>query len=289
MISTTFESVHGTGHGIHASVAKITGIDRSFRFSRVRNFLAVLAISFMTPGSVTAQWIKIQLPATPRTADGKPNLSAPTPRTADAKPDLSGIWTAVTFEAVENLAGKKGEVPMQPWAAAVYKERIESFGRDKPQVRCMPHGVPDAMLVPDYPFKIIQTPSETIILGEEFNQFRQIFTDGRKLPVDPNPAWFGYSVGKWEGDTFVVESSGFSDDGSWLDNGGHPHTDALNLTERFRRLNFGTMELDVTVDDHKAYTKPWKSVTERFKLMPDTELIENLCDKETDAVHLKAK
>ncbi len=178
---------------------------------------------------------------------------------------------------------------MQPWAAAVYKERFESEGRDKPQVRCMPHGVPDSMLVSDYPFKIVQTPNETLVLIEEFNQFRQIFTDGRKLPVDPNPAWFGYSVAHWEGDTFVVESSGFSNDGSWLDNGGHPHTDALNLTERLRRINFGAMELDVTVDDPKTYLKPWKSITFQFRLMPDTELIEHLCENEADAIHLQVK
>jgi hypothetical protein len=106
--------------------------------------------------------------------------------------------------------------------------------------------------------------------------------------VDPNPAWFGYSIGKWEGDTFVVETTGFSDQ-SWLDNGGHPHTDALHLTERFRRRNFGSLELEVTVDDPKAYTKPWKSVTVHFELLPDTELIEHLCENEKDAPHLLGK
>jgi len=142
--------------------------------------------------------------------------------------------------------------------------------------------------VPGYPFKIIQTPGETILLEEEFNQYRQIFTDGRAAPVDPNPAWFGYSIGRWEGDTFVVETTGFGDQ-SWLDNGGHPHTDALHLTERFRRRNFGSLELDVTVDDPKAYTKPWKSATVHFELLPDTELIEHLCENEKDAPHLLGK
>ncbi len=260
----------------------------SSQFSWMRVSVAIIAIGFNTAGLAPAQWIKVRLTGTPRTSDGKPDLKAPAPRSADGKPDLTGIWTT-SGGVLQNLAGRGVEVPMQPWAAAVYKERFESEGRDKPQVRCMPHGVPDSMLVSDYPFKIVQTPNETLVLIEEFNQFRQIFTDGRKLPVDPNPAWFGYSVAHWEGDTFVVESSGFSNDGSWLDNGGHPHTDALNLTERLRRINFGAMELDVTVDDPKTYLKPWKSITFQFRLMPDTELIEHLCENEADAIHLQVK
>jgi len=154
-------------------------------------------------------------------------------------------------------------------------------------LHCLPHGVgvPDAMLVSAIPFKIVQTPGELMVLFEEFNQYRQIFTDGRSLPKDPNPAWFGYSIGKWEGNTFVVESAGFKE-GTWLDNGGHPHTDALHITERFRRPNFGTLEMDVAIDDSKAYPKAWKSATVHFKLLPDTELIEHLCENEKDAAHL---
>jgi hypothetical protein len=174
---------------------------------------------------------------------------------------------------------------MHPWAAALYKQRMDTLGRDKPQLHCLPHGVPDAMLVSAIPFKIVQTPGELMVLFEEFNQYRQIFTDGRSLPKDPNPAWFGYSIGKWEGNTFVVESAGFKE-GTWLDNGGHPHTDALHITERFRRPNFGTLEMDVAIDDSKAYPKAWKSATVHFKLLPDTELIEHLCENEKDAAHL---
>jgi hypothetical protein len=255
---------------------------------RVRDLIATTAILFVMSGLASAQWVKVPLPGTPRTPDGKPNLTAPAPKTPDGKPDLSGIWTTNSGKYLENLAGEGAEVPIQPWAAAIYKERHDTLGRDKPQVRCLPHGAPDAMLVPGYPFKIVQTPGETIILEEEFNQYRQIFTDGRAMPVDPNPAWFGYSIGKWEGDTFVVQTTGFND-GSWLDNGGHPHTDALHLTERFRRRNFGNLELEVTIDDPKAYTKPWKSVTIPFVLLPDTELIEHLCENEKDAPHLLAK
>lgn len=260
----------------------------SFLVRRLRDALGVITILFVMAATAPAQWLKLPLPGTPRKADGQPDLAAPAPRTPDGKPDLSGIWTADSGKYLNNLAGEGVEVPLQPWAAALYKERLATLGRDKPQVRCLPHGAPDGMLVPGYPFKFIQTPGEMIYLGEEFNQYRQIFTDGRTLPVDPNPAWFGYSIGKWEGDTLVVETTGFND-GTWLDNGGHPHTDALHLTERFRRRNFGSLELEVTVDDQKAYTKPWKSVTVHFVLLPDTELIENLCENEKDAPHLVGK
>ena len=170
---------------------------------------------------------------------------------------------------------------MLPWAAELYKHRVDTHGYDRPMTFCMPHGVPDAMTVAGLPFKIIQTPGVTIVLFEEFHKYRQIHTDGRPLPVDPDPAWYGYSVGRWEGETFVVETAGFKE-GSWLDNNGHPHTEALRTTERFRRINFGHMELEVTIDDPKAYSRPWTSDTMRFTLQPDTELLEHLCENNRD-------
>jgi len=264
-------------------MASVTGAAKRRQAS-----MAAAAMLFVMAGPASAQWLKLPLPGTPRLPDGKPNLTAPAPKTPDGQPDLSGIWQADGNRYLENLAGPGVQVPMHPWAAAVYKERQETLGRDKPQIHCMPHGVPDAMLVPGIPFKLIQTPNELVVLYEEFNVYRQIFTDGRALPNDPNPTWYGYSVGKWEGDTFVVETAGFKD-GTWLDNGGYPHTDALHLTERFRRRNFGTMQLDVAIDDSKAYPKPWKSATINFKLMPDTELIEHLCENEKDVPHLVGK
>jgi len=133
------------------------------------------------------------------------------------------------------------------------------------------------MTVAGLPFKILQAPSVTVVLFEEFHKYRQIHTDGRQLPVDPDPAWYGYSVGKWEGETFVAETAGFKE-GSWLDNDGHPHTESLRTTERFRRADFGSMTLDVTIDDPKAYSRPWASQTIRFVLVPDTELLEHLCE-----------
>jgi hypothetical protein len=239
-----------------------------------------------TAGRSAAQWLSVPIPGTPRTADGKPNLNAPTPHTVDGKPDLSGIWRADTMRYNENLLPPGTQAPMLPWAAELYKHRVDTHGYDRPMTFCMPHGVPDAMTVAGLPFKILQTPGETVILFEEFHKYRQIHTDGRKLPVDPDPAWYGYSVGRWEGDTFVVETSGFKE-GSWLDNSGHPHTEALHTTERFRRINFGRMDLQVTVDDAKAYTRPWTSDTLHFLLQPDTELLEHLCENNRDLTSLQ--
>jgi hypothetical protein len=233
-----------------------------------------------------AQWVSLPLPGTPRLADGKPNLNAPAPKTADGKPDLSGIWRAADGY-LANIATGQADFPLQAWAAALYKERQENRGKERPSGRCLPHAVPDAMMVRTGPFKILQTTGVTMILFEEFNHYRQLFTDGRGFPKDPNPTWFGYSVGKWEGDTLVVESVGFNDQ-SWLDDPGHPHTDAMRVTEKFTRRNFGRLEIQITIDDPKAYTRPW-TINARFDLLPDTELIENICENERDYEHLVDK
>jgi hypothetical protein len=259
---------------------------RIARVTAWRSGMLAFALVYMTAGTAAAQWISVPVPGTPRTGDGKPNLNAPTPRAADGKPDLSGIWRADIPRYNENLLPVGTEAPMLPWAATEYKRRVETMGYDRPMTRCMPHGVPDAMTVPGLPFKILQIQGVTVVLFEEFHKYRQIHTDGRKLPVDPDPAWYGYSVGRWEGDTFVVETSGFKE-GSWLDNSGHPHTEALRLTERYRRLNFGRLELVVNVDDPKAYSRPWASDTLRFNLQPDTELLEHLCENNRDLEHLQ--
>jgi len=245
---------------------------------------AVAALTFLicaTAGTAAAQWLKIPLPGTPRTPDGKPNLNAATPRAADGKPDLSGIWRADSGRWNENLAPEGTDAPMLPAAAAVYKHRVETDGWNRPETYCMPHGVPDAMTVAGLPFKILQMPGVTVLLFEEFHKYRQIHTDGRKLPVDPDPAWYGYSIGQWEGDNFVVQTAGFRE-GSWLDNSGHPHSDALRTTERFHRVNFGHLDVDVTIDDPKTYTRVWNSATMHFTLQPDTELLEHLCENNRD-------
>ena len=251
-----------------------------------RGGIFVLALMSATAGTAAAQWLSVPVPGTPRMADGKPNLNAPTPHTADGKPDLSGIWRADTMRYNENLLPEGTQAPMLPWAAELYKHRVDTHGYDRPMTFCMPHGVPDAMTVAGLPFKILQMPGETVVLFEEFHKYRQIHTDGRKLPVDPDPAWYGYSIGRWEGETFVVETAGFKE-GSWLDNSGHPHTEALHTTERFRRINFGRMDLQVTIDDAKAYTRPWTSDTLHFLLQPDTELLEHLCENNRDLSSLQ--
>jgi hypothetical protein len=254
------------------------------RFNRCAIGAAVMVL--MSAAGLSAQWIRLTLPEIPRTADGKPDLAAPAPKTSEGKPDLTGIWVVASGKYLANIAVDGVEVPFRPEAAALYKKRRETNSVGRPTERCLPHSVPDAALV-GYPFKIIQTPAQLVVLFEPFIDYRQIFTDGRTLPKDPQPTWMGYSVGKWDGDTLVVDSSGFNDQ-TWLDDGGHPHSDALHVIERFRRMDFGHMELGITIDDPKMYTKPW-TVTVPYNLVPDTELIEYVCENEKDLVHMVGK
>jgi hypothetical protein len=255
--------------------------------------LSLVLAAGVASAPTMAQWISIRLPGTPRMPDGKPDLTAPAPRSPDGKPDLSGIWMSVRPTIPEELRGSTGlellapndfVFPFRPWARELYEERHARSGSGRPSERCLPHGIPDAML-PATPFKIVRTPGLTLILYEQESRFRQVFTDGRSLPADQNPAWLGYSVGRWEDDTFVVESGGFNDQ-TWLDDSGHPHTEAMRTTERFRRRDFGHMGMLVTIDDPKAYTRPW-SIPVAFTLLADTELIENICENEKDAARLR--
>ena len=239
--------------------------------------------------ALLAQWLQFPTPGVPRLPNGRPNLAAPAPRTADGKPDLSGVWLTVrgyTSDIAKDL--KPGEVSFQPWAAELYKHRVETLSREDPQAACVLSGVPREHVVP-YPFKIVNTTNGMIvILYEALHSYRQIFMDGRALPKDPNPAWMGYSVGHWDGDTLVVESNGFVDN-NWIDNNGHPGTESLRLTERFRRRDFGHIDLQLTIDDPRAYTKPW-TVNLVFNAQPDNELIEYVCDEnEKDLKHLVGK
>jgi len=246
-----------------------------------------VALALVLGGAVDAQWLNYPGRGTPRLPDG-PDLTAAAPRGADGKPDLSGIWEVVgdlvmptdgrvRSKYVYNIAVDLPDgAPFQPWAKALHDERTRALGVGAPSESCLPHGIPDAMLTRQLPFKIIQNPGFTIILFEEFNNWRQVFTDGRELPIDPQPAWLGYSIGRWDGDTFVVQTAGFNDK-SWLDAGGTPHTDALRTTERFRRIDFGHLAAEFTFDDPKAFTRPW-SASVKFNLLPDTELLEHFCD-----------
>ncbi len=247
-----------------------------------------LIVTLLTPAAVLAQWTSFPTPGVPRLPDGKPDLSAPAPKMADGHPDLSGVWitrAGYTGNIAKDL--KPGEVSFQPWAAELYKHRQDTLSKEDPQAYCVLSGVPRENVVP-YPFKILNSKGMIVILYEALHSYRQIFMDGRSLPKDPNPAWMGYSIGHWDGDTLVVESSGFVDN-NWLDNNGHPGTEALRLTERFHRRDFGHIDLAVTVDDPKAYTKPW-TVHLELTAAPDTELIEYVCDEnEKDLKHLVGK
>jgi len=235
-----------------------------------------------------AQW-KVADNGIPRLPNGEPNLNAPAPRRADGKPDLTGIWLPDPAKA-GNIAGglKPGEVSAQPWAQKLFDERkTGELSALDPSAKCLPQGVPRINSVPA-PFKIFQEPNVVVILYEEFGQFRQIFLDGRSLVKDPNPQWNGYSQGKWDGDTLVVESSGFNTK-LWLDQAGHPATQSLHVTERFYRRDLGHMEIAATIDDPGAYTKPW-SYTQPVTLMVDTELLEYVCNENNGAIpHLKGR
>ena len=240
--------------------------------------MAAVALVVGLGAPAGAQWLKDKTPGLPRDKDGKPQLDAPTPKEASVTPSLSGIWRVDPGGYLDNIASdlKPGEV--LPWADALFKRRSEEFATGHPIYRCMPEPGP---LTSFGIFKILQTPGTMGILAES-GTYRNILSDGRELPKDPNPTWVGYSVGRWDGDTFVVSSAGFNDQ-TWLDYNGHSHTEALRVTERFRRKTVGEMELQLTFDDPKAYARPW-TITLTARLMPDTELIEYVCGENEKSV-----
>jgi hypothetical protein len=259
--------------------------------------LTVIIAMTLGPGAF-AQWLTYPDPGIPRGADGKPNLTAPVSRDRDGRVDLSGVWTSIAprallveaardpttngapppFLNIENFLLPGSSLVMLPEAERLYRARIAASGAGRPSERCLPHGIPDAMLIPEQTFKILQSPHGMAILYEEFNYYRQIATDGRSHPKELAPTWFGYSVGTWDGDTLVVDTRGVNDQ-TWLDDVGHPHSDAMRTTERFRRINVGQMELLVTIDDAKSYRQPF-TVRIDLRLLPDTDLIEHICDNE---------
>jgi hypothetical protein len=249
---------------------------------------AVAALSLVcTP--VYGQWVNMPNAAIPRGPDGKPNLSAPAPRLADGHPDLSGIWTSADANYTLNIARdlKPDDVPFQPWAKALVAQRADgSHSGEDPYANCLPSGVPRVNATPQ-PWKVIQKPDEIVILYESINTWRQIFLDGRQLGNDFPPVFLGYSTGKWDGDTLVVETRGFNGK-TWLDQTGKPTSEALHVTERFRRTAFGHLNIQITIDDPKVYTKPW-TVTEHVALVPNTDVIENACENNLDLQHLGGK
>ena len=264
----------------------------------VRSSYAVAIILAAVPAAVFAQWLDYPTSGVPRTPDGKPNLAAPAPRTAEGKPDFSGMWgwvtrancgakcndTQISREFIDIAANFKGPVPYQPWAAQLVQKRRVEQGLD-PNVHCMPRGAP-RIWTDDYYKRIFEVPGRVIILTERNIQYRQIFTDGRPLEQDPNPTWNGYSTGHWEGDTLVIQTKGYRDD-LWLDASGKPLTDQARTIERIRRPNYGNLEVEVTIDDPKAYTAPWTVKIDQ-PLVLDSELIDYYClENERDSVHMR--
>jgi len=251
-----------------------------------RVFLTMAVGALLLPGPMPAQWLHYPDKKTPRTADGKPDLTAPAPRRADGKPDLSGIWMGVVKYMIDIAADVK-EVPFTAAGAAEYKRRRDTESKDDPSARCLPLSLPLKNTITS-PFKIINADGfGEILLLYEGQRPRQIFTDGRPLPKDPETAWDGYSVGRWEGDDLVVDSIGFNGK-EWLDINGHPMSEATHLTERYRRTNFGHLLYQVTIVDPTLYTQPW-TIQQELRLLPDTELIEQVCENNLDVPHLVGK
>ena len=246
---------------------------------------AVAALGSLVSVPTAAQWINYQVPGIPRLPDGKPNLSAPAPRTAEGKPDLNGVWRGGGGRYDYDVAPNLKPEDIRPWAADLLQQRVRDFRKDSPLARCLPVSLPfqNSRSLS----RIVQTPGVIVMLYEAPNSpHRTIYTDGRQLPKDPSPTWMGYSVGHWDGDTLVVDSVGFNDKG-WLDVGGHPNTEALRITERFRRRDFGHMELEMTLDDPETFAKPVVLRMEKV-LAPDNILLEDVCENERDQTHLES-
>jgi hypothetical protein len=241
------------------------------------SLVAVVTVALSAP--LAAQWLNHSTPGIPRTPDGKPNLAAPAPRAADGKPDLSGLWNKISPKYSRNIAADLKPEEIQSWAQSLVEQRREDLGRAYMNVQCVPLGpgyATSADSTGAEMMKIVQTPGLILILNPDLT-YRQIFLDGRPLESTPNPTWMGYSVGHWDGDTLVVESFGFNDR-TWLDHDGHPHTEGLRMTERYRRLDFGSLELEVTLSDPAIYSRPW-TVAVRAALAADTEMIEWVCNE----------
>ena len=282
---------------------------------RILNIPSALFVLTTGATALFAQWPSYSTPG-PRTKDGKIDYAAPAPRTANGKPDFSGLWEPVHTKTTGPGAGlngtaplpfaipttpddppvaqffnigagfKDGLLPFTPWGTQVRAQRKGNDNKDNPDALCLPLGLTQLHMHPQ-PREIVQTPREIVILYEANGNVRRIITDGRPLPNnDPTPWWYGYSVGHWDGDTLVVETTGFRDD-VWLDVEGSPLTSSGKMTERWRRPKFGLMQIDITIEDPKAYTKPF-TVRVNHQLMPDTELMEFVC-QERDAVHYVGK
>jgi hypothetical protein len=238
----------------------------------MKAFLAALAlVAVSTPAA--AQWLDRPWPGIPRTADGKPNLTAPAPRGPDGKPDLTGLWEA------GNIVGRPKPEDVQPWVLEFSRKSQQELHRQRPFYQCLPSGPEAERFGGGSTKRILQTPAAITILSDDLT-YRVIHMDGRQLEADPAPSWMGYSVGHWDGETLVVESNGFNEK-TWTSRYGVPHSDKLRVTERYRRTNFGSLQLEVTYTDPGAYVKPWGFMT-TMNLTADTEMLEAVCERSSD-------
>jgi hypothetical protein len=273
----------------------------------------IAAIALMGAVYSHGQWVNYRDPATPRGKDGKPNLSAPTPHANNGKPDLSGVWQAepTSPEEMRRMFGdvtalsvpgddvltyskyflnlladfKPEESPLKPEVAERYRSLSQNRGRESPTANCLPPGLPNLDVGPA-PYKLVQTPRLVVVMYEVFGGHRQIYLDGRKLPADSDPLWLGYSVGHWEGDTLVIDTIGFNDK-SWLDAFGHPHSEDLHIVERLRRRDFGHMDVQLTIEDRKTFSRPF-DVRVTWRLVPDSDVGEYFCgENEKDKTHIR--
>ncbi len=246
--------------------------------------IVVAMLACAISGPVSARWFDYPTPGLPRTSQTASRIYQRSAKmAADGHPDLSGVWSPDSRPL--QVIAPAASIPFQPWAEKLMtSDRADGArGKDDPASYCIP-GMPKLIVLP-YPYKIVQVPGMMMILYEGFTTYRQIFTDGRALPKDAVPTWLGYSVGKWDGDTFVVDTIGVNER-TWLDNAGRPHSDAMHLTERYRRSDIGHLEMKLTIDDPKTYTKPW-TVSENARLLPDTDLLEYICSENNkDVPHL---
>ncbi|HUQ51862.1 MAG TPA: hypothetical protein VM692_06540 [Gammaproteobacteria bacterium] len=250
-----------------------------------------LAVAFAAVAPLDAQWLVYPTAGVPRNADGSANLAAPAPRTPDGKPDFSGIWVSATLlpegcggpcieqmplpaDAVDIGRTVDGGLPLQPWAAALSAERTKADSKDDPHARCLPPNFPRAYSFPQYK-RVVQTKDLLVFLHEFNASFRQVHLDGRPLPTDPEPTWNGYSTAHWERDTLVIESIGYRDE-LWLDLLGHPLTSRARITERMTRPSYGTLAIELTVDDPGAYTRPWTAKLEQ-SIVLDTDIMDQVC------------
>jgi hypothetical protein len=277
-----------------------------------RRHEALLTVAFvilgmpLTSTQVAAQWLKYPTAGVPRKADGKVDMAAPSPRMADGKPDFSGIWMtgepngrrqnandgpgdprAITASRQMSNLGVDlpGGLPYQPWLVPIVKERTDNLAKDDPHIKCFPDNFIRAYGLPHL-LRFVHTPNLLVVLNEMNAGYRQVFTDARPLPEDPNPSMQGYSSAKWSGDTLVIDTIGFQDD-VWIDWNGSVLTQAAKVREQIRRPDFGHLEIQITVDDPKAYTKPW-TVTLKQRIVVDTELIDEIClENEQSLKHMK--